>query len=79
MPIFSPLGDEIDCERKIIVNIFMYGQYFSGLITPTGIILIPFQLAGIPYNYWIKFIWPFMIICFVFLVIIIIIDVLIES
>ena len=79
MPIFSPLGDEIGCERKVIVNTFMYGQYFSGLVTPTGIVLIALQLIGIPYNYWIKFIWPFMIICFLFLVIIIIIDVLIES
>ena len=79
MPIFSPLGDEINCKRKIIVNTYMFGQYFSGIVTPTGLILIALQMIGIPYNYWIKFIWPLMIILFVFLVILIIVDVLIES
>ena len=79
VPIFAPLGDEVNLKRKIIVNTFMYGQYFSGLITPTGIILIALQMAGIPYNYWIKFILPFMAIMFVYLVILIITDVIVES
>jgi uncharacterized ion transporter superfamily protein YfcC len=79
MPILAPLGDGVGCDRKVIVNTFMYGQHLSGLMTPTGIILIVLQMIGIPYNYWIKFIWPFMVICFVFLTAIIIIDVLIES
>ena len=79
MPILAPLGDGVGCDRKVIVNTFMYGQHLSGLMTPTGIILIVLQMIGIPYNYWIKFIWPFMAICFVFLTAIIIIDVLIES
>ena len=79
MPILAPLGDGVGCERKVIVNAFMYGQHLSGLMTPTGIILIVLQMIGIPYNYWIKFIWPFMAICAVFLIALIIIDVLIES
>ena len=79
MPILAPLGDGIGCDRKVIVNTFMYGQHLSGLMTPTGIVLIVLQMIGIPYNYWIKFIWPFMVICAVFLIVLIIIDVLIES
>ena len=79
IPIFAPLADEVNLKRKIIVNTFMYGQAFSGIVTPTGLILIALQLVGIPYNYWIKFIWPFMIIFFIFLVITIIVDVLVES
>ena len=79
MPILAPLGDGVGCDRKVIVNTFMYGQHLSGLMTPTGIILIVLQMIGIPYNYWIKFIWPFMVICAVFLIVLIIIDVLIES
>ena len=79
IPIFAPLADKVNLKRKIIVNTFMYGQAFSGIVTPTGLILIALQLVGIPYNYWIKFIWPFMIIFFIFLVIVIIVDVLVES
>ena len=79
VPIFSPLADEVNCKRKIVINTFMYGQNFSCLITPTGIVLIALQMAGIPYNYWIKFIWPFMAIMFVYLVLLIITDVLVES
>jgi uncharacterized ion transporter superfamily protein YfcC len=79
MPIFAPLADEVNLERKIIVNTYMFGQYFSGIVTPTGLILIALQMVGIPYNYWIKFIWPYLIIMFLFLVVLIIIDVLIEG
>lgn len=79
MPIFAPLGDGVGCNRKIIVNTFMFGQHLSGLMTPTGIVLIVLEMIGIPYNYWIKFVWPFMAICSIFLVALIIIDVLIES
>ncbi len=79
MPILSPLADEINCERKIVVNTFMFGQYFAGIVTPTGLVLIALQLVGIPYNYWIKFIWPYLIFLFFFLIILVIIDVLIEG
>ena len=79
MPILAPLGDGVGCNRKVIVNTFMFGQHLSGLMTPTGIVLIVLEMIGIPYNYWIKFVWPFMVICSIFLVVLIIIDVLIES
>ena len=79
MPIFSPLADEVNCKRLIIVNTYMFGQYFSGLVTPTGLILIALQLCGISYKYYIKFVWPFMIIYFIFLIILIIVDLFIEN
>ena len=79
MPIFSPLADEVKLSRKVIVNTYMFGQYFSGIVTPTGLVLIASQMSGISYKYFIKFIWPFLIIFFIFLVILIVIDVLIES
>ena len=79
MPIFSPLADEVNLARKVVVNTYMFGQYYAGIVTPTGLVLIALQMVGIPYNYWIKFIWPYMIIFLVFLVILIIVDVLIEG
>ena len=79
LPIFAPLADNVSCQRKIMVNTFMMGQYFSGIITPAGLLLIALQMVGIPYNYWIKFIWPFLVALFILLVIIIIFDTLIEG
>ena len=79
IPIMAPLADDVKCSRKLVINTYMFGQYLIGFIAPTGICLIALQLVGIPYNYWIKFIWPFMVICAVFLIVLIIIDVLIES
>ena len=79
LPIFAPLADNVNCQRKIMVNTFMMGQYFSGIITPAGLLLIALQMVGIPYNYWMKFIWPLLIALFIFLVIIIILDTLIEG
>jgi len=71
MPVFAPLADEVKCSRSVVVNAFMYGQYLIAFISPTGYILIILQIAKIGFNYWIKFILPFMIIMFVILIILI--------
>ena len=76
MPVFAPLADKVGCNRNVIVNAFMFGQNFIGLIAPTGISLIILQMVGIKFNHWIKFIWPIMTIIFVYLLILIIIDAL---
>ena len=78
MPVFAPLADKVNCSRNIIINTYMYGQYFSSIITPASLILIVLDMVGIPYLYWIKFIWPFLIILFILLVVLIIINVLID-
>jgi len=74
MPVFAPLADNANCSRTVVINTYMMGQYLIGFIAPTGICLIVLQLVGIPYNYWIKFIWPFLLICFIFLVVLVIIN-----
>ena len=78
MPVFAPLADQANCSRIVIINAYMFGQYFSAIITPTSYILIVLQMVGIPYNYWIKFIWPLLIILFILLVILIIINMYIK-
>ena len=75
MPVFAPLADNANCSRSIIINTYMFGQYLIGFIAPTGIILIALEVVGIPYNYWFRFIWPFLIICFVFLIILVALNV----
>lgn len=74
MPVFAPLADNANCSRTVVINAYMMGQYLIGFIAPTGICLIALQLVGIPYNYWIKFIWPYLLICFIFLIGLIIVN-----
>ena len=79
MPVFAPLADEAKCSRSVVINTYMFGQYLIGFIAPTGICLIALQLVGIPYNYWIRFIWPFLIILFIFLIVLVILNVTLFS
>ena len=78
MPVFAPLADNVNCSRAVVVNSYMFGQNFISLITPTGLTLIVLQLVGLKYTHWLKFIWIFTIVLFVYLVIIIIISSLVD-
>ena len=78
MPVIAPLADEVGCSRAVVVNAYMFGQNFISLITPTGLTLIVLQLVGMKYNHWLKFIWIFVIVLFVYLIIMIIISSLVE-
>ena len=75
MPVFAPLADEVNCSRSVIVNTYVFGLFYGGIVAPTGMILIVLQMIGIEYSYWLKFIWPFMVILFLVLIILIIINV----
>ena len=74
IPPFAPLADKVNCKREVVVNAFMFGQELIGLIAPTGMILIVTQLVGIKFTYWLKFIWPYMLILFIFLCVLIILN-----
>ena len=74
IPPFAPLADKVNCKREVVVNSFMFGQELIGLIAPTGMILIITSLVGIKFTYWLKFIWPYMLILFIYLIILIIIN-----
>ena len=76
MPPFAPLADKVNINRAVVVNTFMFGQTLIGLIAPTGLILIVLNLVGIKFTYWLKFIWPYMLILYVFLNILIILNTL---
>ena len=77
MPPFAPLADKVDIKREVVVNTFMFGQTLIGLIAPTGLILIILNLVGIKFSYWLKFIWPYMLVLYVFLNILIILNTLV--
>ena len=78
MPVFAPLADKVNCSRTVVVNAFMFGQGYIGLLAPTGLALIVLQLVGLKYSHWIKFIWMLMVVLLVYLIIIMIISALIE-
>lgn len=74
MPIFAPLADVVDVQRHLVINAFMFSQRLLGLISPTSLILILCQLSGIPFNKWVKFIYPFCLILLVYLIVLILIN-----
>ena len=56
----------------------MFGQNFADFFTPTGFILIILEIVGIKFNFWFKFIWPLLVILFVYLIVILIIGTYID-
>ena len=74
MPILAPIADQVGCSRAVVVNAFMFGQNLITMVAPTGMVLIVLQLIGIKFNYWAKFMWPMMVILFVYIIILIIIN-----
>ena len=74
MPVFAPLADNVGIGRNVIVNTYMFGQNYIQIVSPSGLILIVLQLVGIKYNHWIKFIWQYFILIFIYLVIVIVIN-----
>ena len=69
IPVIAPLADEINCSRALVVNAYMFGQSYIQLISPTAGIIFILEFVGIPYNYWLRFIYTYMIILFIFLIV----------
>ena len=78
MPVFAPLADKVGLSRTTAVNTYMFGQYLASFFTPTGLVLIMLSVVQIEYIYWVKFIWPFLIILFVFLIFFVMISVYVD-
>lgn len=63
MPIMTPLADMIGITRQTAVLAFHYGDGFSNSIIPTSASLMGvLAMAKVPYEKWVKFIWPLMVI-----------------
>lgn len=74
MPVLAPLADKVSCSRTIVVDAYLYGQNLIGIIAPTGLILIIVQMVGLKFNHFMKFIYPYMIILFIYLTALIIVE-----
>jgi len=63
MPMMSQLSDLIGVSRQATVMAFQFGDGFTNMITPTsGVLVGVLGVARIPYEKWVKWITPFMII-----------------
>lgn len=62
MPMMSQFSDLIGVSRQATVMAFQFGDGFTNMITPTSPVLIGvLGIARIPYEKWVKWIIPFMV------------------
>lgn len=59
MPLMAPLADVLGLSRETAVFAFTCGDGFSNTIIPTsGVLMAMLALAKIPYEKWLKFMFP---------------------
>lgn len=59
MPIMAPFSDLIGVSRQATVMAFQFGDGFTNMITPTsGVLIAVLGVARIPYEKWVKWVWP---------------------
>ncbi len=63
MPIMAPLSDLLGITRQTAILAYQLGDGISNLILPVSSTLMgTLAIAGIPYQKWVKFMWPLMLI-----------------
>lgn len=63
MPIMSQFSDLIGLSRQATVMAFQFGDGFTNMITPTsGVLIGALGVAKIPFDKWVKWVTPLMII-----------------
>ena len=63
MPIMIPLADVLEINRQVAILAFQFGDGLSNLCFPTTAVTIAFlSIAKIPFNKWLKFIMPFLLV-----------------
>ncbi|MBR3211917.1 MAG: AbgT family transporter, partial [Firmicutes bacterium] len=59
MPIMVPMADILNISRQVAVLAFQYGDGFSNSIIPTsGVLMAALGVAKVPFDKWVKFMWP---------------------
>lgn len=62
MPIMAPFSDLINVSRQATVLAFQFGDGFTNMITPTsGVLIAVLGVAKIPYDKWVKWVTPLII------------------
>jgi uncharacterized ion transporter superfamily protein YfcC len=59
MPIMAPLSDLLGISRQTAVLAYQLGDGVTNLIIPTsGLLMAILGVAKVPYDRWVRFIWP---------------------
>ena len=59
IPILAPLGDLVGVTRQTTVLAYQFGDGFTNVFTPTqGYFMAGLALIKVPWERWVKFIWP---------------------
>lgn len=67
MPVMAPLADLMHVHRDIAVTAYQYGTGLTNMITPTsGTLMAALDIAKIPWNKWVKFVLPLVLVFWVF-------------
>jgi uncharacterized ion transporter superfamily protein YfcC len=74
IPLMAPIGDIVGVPRQSVVLAFQMGDGLSNYLFPTSAILMAgLSIANIPYEKWLRFVWPIMLVwiiaCSAFMVI----------
>ncbi|WP_137128635.1 YfcC family protein [Rhizobium sp. FY34] len=63
MPILAPVGDFAGVERNLIVTAFQSAAGLVNLVTPTSAVVMGgLAIARVPYDRWLRFIWPVLLV-----------------
>jgi len=62
MPILSPLADNVNIGREVIVNAYQLGNGLFNSVSPTGLVLASLGMVKIGYEKYLKFMLPLYII-----------------
>ena len=63
MPIMAPLADFADVQRHLVVTAYQSASGLVNLINPTfAVVMGGLALGRVPYERWLKFMWPLLLI-----------------
>ena len=62
MPIMAPLADLVGVTRQVAVLAYQFGDGFTNILVPTNAVLMGIlAMAAIPFDRWVRFVFPFMV------------------
>jgi len=71
MPIMAPLADFVGVSRDLVVTAFQSASGWVNLFNPTfAVVMGGLALGRIPYNKWLKFVWPLLVMLAIMIVVV---------
>ncbi|MFC1791405.1 YfcC family protein [Gemmatimonadota bacterium] len=62
MPIMAPLADLVGVSRQVAVLAYQFGDGFTNILVPTNAVIVGIlAMAAVPFDRWVRFIFPFML------------------